>query len=172
MRRLRLERLARCRSSCLTLIQSCRMLRMSKPCPIATSRCNTLAQICAVSLSSIPGRETNSGSETSRSLAFTARQHLAKFNCTRSGVTTGFRPRLGVAAGFSGTPLARARCGIIPFRLRRKFRFCSCNHQFTGRADGRIRGNQPRLIWRIIFTTHYLSSALPTLQTFQRPIPS
>jgi len=96
MRRLRLERLARCRSSCLTLIQSCRMLRMSKPCPIATSRCNTLAQICAVSLSSIPGRETNSGSETSRSLAFTARQHLAKINCTRSGVTTAFRPRLGV----------------------------------------------------------------------------
>src|SRR5207253_2059393 len=86
MRRLRLERLARCRSSCLTLIQSCRMLRMSKPCPIATSRCNTLAQICAVSLSSIPGRETNSGSETSRSLAFTARQHLAKINCTRSSV--------------------------------------------------------------------------------------
>ena len=72
-------------------------------------------------------------------------------------MTTVFRPRSDVAVGFSGTPLARARCAMIPFRLRRKFRFCSCNHQFTGRADGRIRGNQPRLIRRIIFTTHYLS---------------
>jgi hypothetical protein len=137
MRRLRLERLARCRSSCLTLIQSCRMLRMSKPCPIVTSRCNTLAQICAVSLSSIPSRETNSGFETNRSLAFTARQHLA-INCTRSGVTTGFRASLRCCCRVFWHTLARARCAIIPFRLRRKFRFCSCNHQFTGRADGRI----------------------------------
>ena len=156
MRRLRLERLARCRSSCLTLIQSCRMLRMSKPCPIATSRCNTLAQICAVSLSNIPGRETNSGSETSRSLAFTARQHLAnQLHTFRRD--NGFSASLRCCCRVSGTPLARARCAIIPFRLRRKFPFCSCNHQFTGRADGRIRGNQPRLIRRIIFTTHHLS---------------
>ncbi len=99
MRRLRLERLARCRSSCLTLIQSCGMLRMSKPCPIVTSRCNTLAQVCAVSLSNIPGRETNSGSETSRSLAFTARQHLANQLHTFRRDNR-FSARLGVAAGF------------------------------------------------------------------------
>jgi len=160
---LRFLRLARCRPGSLALIQRCCVLRMPKPGPIVTSGCDTLAQSWVVSLGVIPSRQTDSRSETSCTLAFTARQHLAnQLDALRRDNGFSSSLRLCCRAFWQD----RARCAVTTFRLRRKFRFCRRDHQFAGRADGRIFRKQPRFIWRIVFATHCYhslncSSALP-----------
>src|SRR5206468_11367634 len=168
MRRLRLERLARCRSSCLTLIQSCGMLAQSSQADAIRSRKSALFRLATFqAVRPIPALR-----QAARSLS--PRASIWQINYTRSGVTMGFRPRLGVAAGFLAhlSPARDALSFLFAFVGNFASAVATINSQvelmegFAAISRALSGGSYLPLI---IFLSFFCS---PTLQASQRPIPS